>query len=205
MSEGVRQSSDWRKLQPKLRMVANGSTAVNVRRAEHAAAVAVSEHEAESVPAARAQDAAPMTGVGLKDVGERGHLKEPATAFVSLFVQLAPRDVNETGVPSGVPLTAVRGDLATAELPVRDALELRTRRRVAAVELGQPLAAPEPVVSPSRVKAPSMAERRFGDARRHHNGAGVLIGLVDVGGFDFAHSDFIVDGKLRGWLPLLRR
>jgi subtilisin family serine protease len=96
-----------------------------------------------------------------------------------------------------VPFIAVRGDLATAELPLADVVELRNRRGVAAVDLGQPLVKPDPTVSRARVRAPSPDERRFGEARRHRNGADVLIGLIDVGGFDFAHPDFIVDGKTR--------
>ncbi|MGH2987726.1 MAG: S8 family serine peptidase, partial [Solirubrobacterales bacterium] len=44
----------------------------------------------------------------------------------------------------------------------------------------------------------SKALRRFGPARRHHYGADVLIGLIDVGGFDFAHPDFLdQDGNSR--------
>jgi len=43
------------KLQPKLRMLANGSTAVNARRAEHAAAVKVSPKVAKRFAPARAR------------------------------------------------------------------------------------------------------------------------------------------------------
>ena len=36
--------------------------------------------------------------------------------------------------------------------------------------------------------------KRFALSSRHNHGAGVLIGIVDVGGFDFAHDDFLADG-----------
>ena len=37
--------------------------------------------------------------------------------------------------------------------------------------------------------------RRFGKASEHHQGKDVLIGLIDVGGFDFAHQDFLDGDK----------
>src|SRR3954467_1869675 len=51
--------ADASKLQPKLRMLANGSTAVNARRAEHSAAVKVPPEVAERVAPARGDVAAP--------------------------------------------------------------------------------------------------------------------------------------------------
>jgi subtilisin family serine protease len=59
------------------------------------------------------------------------------------------------------------------------------------------LAIPRPVVTADSIAEPSEDLRRFGDPERHRFGEDVLIGLVDVGGFDFAHPDFLVDGKTR--------
>ncbi len=191
-------SSDWQKLHPKLRMVANGSTRVNAFRAEHAAAVVVSPAVAASVPTARGDDAVPAGARRARP--PRRRLREVARdTYVSCFIQFVPQ---EQGLTADVPpelgaVSAAKADLATAVLPLDRALALRDSDELAAIELGQPLQTPDPLVSPRRVRAPSVAERRFGDPRRHHFGEEVLIGLVDVGGFDFAHPDFVVDGKTR--------
>jgi hypothetical protein len=36
-----------------------------------------------------------------------------------------------------------------------------------------------------------------GAGSAHKGGAGVIIGIIDVGGFDFAHPDFLKNGKTR--------
>ena len=56
----TRSEATLRRLQPKLRMVANGDTDVNVARTEHAAAVAVTERLAETMPLCRSQDSTPV-------------------------------------------------------------------------------------------------------------------------------------------------
>ena len=176
------------RLQPKLQMVANGDTEVNVFRAEQCSAVALSPQRALKAKAQRRGRqtlAVPATGAPAL----RRKLTEPADAIVSVFVQLDDdRDVR--GLDQ-TPLTAVKGTVGTAELPVRKALELAASDRVAYTELGQPLVVPVPTLSTGATTAPTVAGRRVAGSRRHGYGAGVLIGLIDVGGFDFAHPDFL--------------
>jgi subtilisin family serine protease len=180
-------------------MVANGDTDVNVVRAEHAAAVAVTEGLAEKMPPSRSQDATPVKRSDLPARVEPKSLRRPASAFVSVFVQLATDEVNQQRTPTELPfLTAVKGSLATAELELADALRLQESDEVRFVELGQPLQMPRPLVLADRVAAPSSSQRRIGDGRLHRFGADVLVGLIDVQGFDFAHPDFLdAQGKTR--------
>ena len=196
---GAGRGENLRRLQPKLRMVANGDTEVNVLRAGHAAAVAVSERLAEKVPPARSQDATPVERAALPARVEPKRLRRTATAFVSVFVQLTTDEVNQQRTPVGLPfLSAVKGSLATAELALDDALRLQRSDDVRFVELGQPLTMPRPLITADRAGAPSPTQRRIGDGRRHRFGADVLIGLIDVQGFDFAHPDFLDQrGKTR--------
>lgn len=175
------------RLQPKLRMVVNGDTAVNVLRAEQCSAVALTPQRAkEAEQRRRARPSVdPAT---FRSSPLRKKLTEPADAIVSLFVQLDDdRDVRGL---DRTPLTAVRGAVGTAELPVRKALELAVSDRVAFAELGQPLVVPVPDLGAGSVSAPGAADRRVAGSKRHRYGAGVLVGLIDVGGFDFAHPDF---------------
>ncbi|MEJ7792229.1 MAG: S8 family serine peptidase [Gaiellaceae bacterium] len=175
------------RLQPKLRMVANGDTEVNGRRAGRCAAVALSPARAlessERRRVRRSSDRAkpPLTGL-------RRKLAEPADAIVSVFVQL--EDDREVQGLDKTPLTAVRGTVGTAELPLRKALELATTDRVAYAELGQPLVVPKPALAAGSATSPTSADRRVEGRTRHRYGEGVLIGLIDVGGYDFAHKDF---------------
>ena len=176
------------RLQPKLRMVANGDTGVNALRAKQSSAVALTPQRA-----ALTDDRAAMSSpVPARPATPRLRTKltEPADAIVSLFVQLDDDRVVE-GLDQ-TPLTAVKGVVGTAELPLKKALELASSDRVAFAELGQPLVIPDPALATGsgRAKAPSSGARRVADPARHKYGAGVLIGLIDVGGFDFAHPDF---------------
>jgi subtilisin family serine protease len=175
------------RLQPKLRMVANGDTEVNVRRADRCAAVALTEKRAqESSEQRRAQPGADREEPPTARL--RRKLSEPADAVVSVFVQLEDdRDVQGL---DRTPLTAVRGTVGTAELPLRKALELARSASVAYAELGQPLVVPKPALAAGSIGSPTAAVRRVDGRARHRYGEGVLIGLIDVGGYDFAHRDF---------------
>jgi subtilisin family serine protease len=177
------------RMQPKLRMVANGDSGVNARRAERSSAVAVTPQRASrSTPRRRARPSVDRADVTSSSRRLRRKLTEPADAFVSLFVQLEDdRDVRGLGQ---TPLTAVRGTVGTAELPVKKALELAASERVAFAELGQPLVVPEPALASGSVATPGTADRRVAGRERHRYGADILIGLIDVGGYDFAHPDF---------------
>jgi subtilisin family serine protease len=176
------------RLQPKLQMVANGDTEVNVFRAEQSSAVALSPQRALRAKAQRRGSPTPAAAATGAPALRR-KLTEPADAIVSVFVQLDDdRDVRGL---DRTPLTAVKGTVGTAELPVQKVLELAASDRVAYAELGQALVVPVPTLSTGATTAPTAAGRRVAGSRRHRYGAGVLIGLIDVGGFDFAHPDFL--------------
>ncbi len=192
-----RDAARFRKLQPKLQMVANGSTEVNALRAEHASAVTVPTSQATKVALLRDQQSTPGERRPPKRV-KRGRLREAPDARVSVFVQHTRDPLVRDGDRALDGETARKADLATAEVAVADIESLWQRPAVAYVELGQPLAAPTPVVAGGTPRRPSTSRRRFGDGRRHRAGEGVLIGLIDVGGFDFAHPDFLnSDGRTR--------
>ena len=189
-----------RKVQPKLRMVANASEEVCALRAEHAAAVKVSESIAKMVPPLRRQSSRPRDPSESPDSVTRGKQPKTVPLTVSTFVQLA----EDTGAQDqgrqklGDRITARKNSMVTAELPASRALWVGEQPWAVSVELGQPLTMPTPDVSGGKPGVPAPALRRFGERRRHGSGKGVLIGLIDVGGFDFAHPDFLdARGKTR--------
>src|SRR5262249_35641227 len=77
--------------------------------------------------------------------------------------------------------------------------EIASRDRVVYVELGQRLVPPRPTLGTRNGAAPPVAARRFGDPRKHRGGEDVLIGIVDVQGFDFAHPELLDDGGKTRW------
>jgi subtilisin family serine protease len=178
-------------VQPKLRMVANGSSEVNALRAEHASAVKVPAPVASAVELLRSQNAAAVEQRALPRRLAKPKLRERPRARVSAFVQLTD-DLREgsNGLPGE---TARRANLRTVELPADDALALGGRASVVNVELGQSLALPDAQAAGTRATAPRASLRRV-PGRGHRSGEGVLVGLIDVGGFDFRHPDFL-DGN----------
>jgi hypothetical protein len=126
-----------KKLQPKLRMISNGDTRVNVVRAERCAALAVERPSTlKEIPTLRGPDAVPVALGNLKKKPRAPRLKK---------VSRAPR------------------------------------------------------LSDLHPGPPSTSARRFAEgASKHKYGADVLIGIIDVQGFDFAHPDFLdANGKTR--------
>jgi subtilisin family serine protease len=181
----------FEKLEPTLRMVANGSTEVNAVRAEHAAAVAVADRAAEGAEPLRTQAAVPTLAAAADGETEVGDLKELPDARVSVFVHLKEDVVRQAHELEGT--TARKANLVTAELGVKGAVELEDDPDVAFVELGQPLEIPTPIVASASPGRPALTKRKVAEAGKHGFGEDVLVGIIDVGGFDFAHEDFLDD------------
>jgi subtilisin family serine protease len=176
------------KLQPKLQMFANSDTRVASLRAEHSASLVLEKKVREEIPQVRGSKDAPIKRRDLPKRVRRGRLNEIPQAKAHVYVELlhdGPTDEPITGESSR------KGNIVAATVPFQDLPKLADRDDVLRVELGEPLAAPRPVVStdPHRARRP----RRIGSARSHHSGEGILIGIIDVGGFDFAHPDFLLN------------
>ena len=71
---------------------------------------------------------------------------------------------------------------------------MAAKDNVIRIEMGEGLKAPRPGLSTKKVQAPSPTLRKIrtksGKLVRTTGGKHVLIGIIDVGGFDFAHPDF---------------
>jgi subtilisin family serine protease len=201
------------RMAPKLDILINGSTGVNRSRAEQSASVAAPppEQHARSRHSKRARrrkraatPPAPVAAeIRLLEQAEVAALKArlpkrpqaPEVDF-SLFVQLSQDldpDVRAQAMKDIGRLThRARWKQDTAAVEVRGANlgDLRTLPGVSYVEPGQTLHGPEPTVKGGGAR-PDAGLRRV-DAQRlsHRYGQDVLVGIVDVGGFDFAHEDF---------------
>lgn len=180
----------FRKCQPKLRMIANASPKVNTVRAEQCGPLAVTDQSLlKKIPLQRGDDAAPLKRSELPRSAKRGHLaKVPANVYANIFIETLDASVRKRPFPGE---RARKANLVTARVPLSELKKIAAEENVTHIELGEPLATPTPVISADKVGSPSPSLRKFGSAQQHRGGAGVLIGIIDVQGFDFSHPDFL--------------
>src|SRR5688572_5389049 len=185
------------KLGPRLRMICNGDEEVNALRSELSATVQAPQAVAKRHRAKEMLQQAAKKPAALETVSAPPS-DQPLTdaVKVSCFVRLA-----DPARPSEMlPSTQVRrGELVTVELTPREIeaiADLGPETGIAAIETGEPLALPHPVVTPRAVtEPPSRVPKSVLTVGPvvpiDRTVPAVLIGIVDVGGFDFAHTDFL--------------
>ncbi len=192
------------KLGSRLRCVANGDTDVNAIRAEQSGAVRL-KPRARQVQAATS--ALPSGGESAKSLGQsllaakRGARQSalPRDVEVSVFVLFNKIDAT---TPAIVSRRNGRVGVATATLAQLEALD--GNPAIQLIELGETLKAPNPSVTVAVPPAPPTdrhATLNHGSLASPHGdaialdavGENVLVGIIDVGGIDFAHPDFLDD------------
>lgn len=200
--------ADGWKCDAKLRVIANGETAVNVVRAERCDAISVaptyqvelqsySMEAVEAVEAKRLGSADPQ-GRRAKPTRPppRGKLgKVTSEIYANVFI--AKHAAAPLPESLQVEETASTGTLSTAKVPLSKLKRLSADPLVQHVALGQGLRDPNPVISTGKASDPGPALRAVKHPELHKNGKGVLVGVIDVQGFDFAHPDFVVNGRTR--------
>lgn len=181
-----------RKIQPKLRMIANGNLDVNAVRAEHASALTVTAKSVlKKAPSLGEYAYAGKERPGKKALPPSTLARLSRDTLVNVFVYTAGRADSDT---LGIKVSAKNKNLATATVALADLPRLAKNENVRYIEIGAPLAAPDPIVHATNVATPSADLRRFGSPRLHKYGEdNVLIGIIDVQGFDFSHPDFLDD------------
>ena len=181
-----------KKLHPKLRMIVDGDTAVNVIRAERCAALAVTKTSLlKEYPPLRGPDS---VGVRLRDLPKKPKTPPRLKAITpdvltNVFVYL--RDASVDTPPCGNRAYSRRGQIMQVQTTLNELPQLAQDDAVTYVEIAEALKMPTPVLSELRPTAPTQTARRFGKPASHHYGQDVLVGIIDVQGFDFAHPDFL--------------
>ena len=98
-------------------------------------------------------------------------------------------------------MPVARGKLCVAELGPDEVQSLTAdapAHGIAYIETGNPLSHPMPLAAMRHFASPHERVPRLADALADlPRQNGVIIGIVDVGGFDFAHPDFVVNGRTR--------
>jgi subtilisin family serine protease len=175
------------RLHPKLRMIRNGDGEVNTLRAETSCAVQASAPLAEKHARRRTLDEAPGRRAARATPADTAAPDPSPEIKVSVFLEIDADGAAEEMPPH----TARRENLMTGVLSLDELEGMAGRRGVAYVAPGEPLSAPTPTVLAERPAGPS--QRRIRSELAAAGGRGVLLGLIDVGGFDFAHPEFLDD------------
>ena len=123
-------------------------------------------------------------GVHLSDTMKR--IRKTCAGVTAARHESAPRAPRE------------RRNFLIATVPISSLAALARDPGIAFVHAAQPLTFHRPLDHAALDRPP--APRGVGNdalRKRHRDGAGVIIGIIDVGGFDFSHPDFVEDGKTR--------
>jgi subtilisin family serine protease len=173
-------------------MIANGDTTVNILRSEQCGVLAARTRSVASrVPMLRSDKAEPLVRRPAK-VKAPLKLKEVSSdILVNLFVELNGLADSKQRLPGE---TGRIGNVATSQLPLSEVGALAADPRVSYVSAGDVINAPTPEISLANVATPRRPDAVSRTRNLHKNGKGVLVGIIDVQGFDFTHPDFL-DGK----------
>ena len=185
---------DSQKIEPKLRMYANCDQDVNEVRAIQNGNLILQK----SVPAGIANIAlenvtAPVSFT--KDLVKR-RLKNPSEGIsTNVFVAITPEASNSSKKIKGEVIR--KGNIVASRVALTDLEGLSKSKDVVAIELPRILKLAEPVITKSFADRP--AGNKWDDLRKQYPAKNeVMIGIIDVGGFDFAHEDFLdANGKTR--------
>ncbi len=187
--------SQRERIHSRLLVIANGNSAVNAIRSEYIGGIRVRNPQClrelgiEEARTASTRARAVKDVVGAKRAA-RGKLKALADD-IECNVFLTVHD-DETR-PKGLRQCRQRGRILTSQLrlsELRDVLEQHPE--IDQIEIAESIRTPTPLEGASAEDlegAGTPVELPHPD--KHQFGAGVLVGVIDVGGFDFAHPDFV--------------
>jgi subtilisin family serine protease len=209
------------KLHPRLRVIRNGGRTVNAMRSDSGNTVACAapvQGELASAPAYAESIRQRAEPLATKRAGARAPLEDDRkklhqvdqadNAYVNVIIEMfhdstrassehvaAVKKIREM-IEAKVALQPgirgsirTRGNMISATVPVTLLDDFGDERSIAFVHPADPLKLDVPTPRNSLKREPHPHDIK--GAAKHKHGAGVLVGIIDVGGFDFAHQDFI--------------
>lgn len=186
------------RLDAKLRMVANGDEVVNTLRSERAQSVAVLDPGLlKRVPQLRGAQTQAQELYQLPGEIKKETLKPADSVAVSVFIEL---DREATGLPApiahryrGARRTVRKDNLVTASVALNRLPELLRDPAVISVECAENVHLFPPLDVGRRSENPIPTWKRAGLDPTAEPEPRVLVGIIDVHGFDFAHPEFLDD------------
>jgi subtilisin family serine protease len=174
--------TDRRRLHPKLQMVRNCDSEVNQVRAELSASLFVPEPLA-SIPEMRSPESVPQIPGFDQPTAKKKDWVLDRRSRINVFI-----DLDRDDIP---PLPGEKyrnGKLVLADVAVAELSTIASREGVTMVNPAERLIFAEPVPGEASADAP---RRRLEVPQDLVANSPVLIGIIDVQGFDFTHPDFI--------------
>jgi subtilisin family serine protease/predicted acylesterase/phospholipase RssA len=190
-AEPVPTSAERVKIQPKLRMFADGDDEVNTIRAEINSALRVAKRDRVGIDQVLGVEPKIVEHAELPEsvkLAQRAEPAEPRKVKAHVFVGLVRDLPSSAEVFPGQ--TARRGNLAALTVSLADLDLVAARPEVASIELGEALFIPQHLDDPAGDVAPPEPAPAVALPERHRSGKGVLVGIIDAQGFDFSHEDF---------------
>jgi subtilisin family serine protease len=118
-------------------------------------------------------------------------VRRAAVERISAIAQRGPADQTDPDRTSLGGDFMVRRNFVSATVPITSLAALEQNPDVAFVHPSEPLTFDQPILRANLAAAPASRSVGGADLRKaHRDGEGVIIGIIDVGGFDFAHPDF---------------
>lgn len=172
------------KVDPKLRMFANCSQEVNEVRSQFQGSLAIEGKPRKVI----IRDANPeeMPVMASKFRKKKSKNDPPSNILANVFIRLAP-DIYHTKIPGQI---ARKGNLVSAQVRLTQLNDLKEKSGVINIESSRSLKVPNPTIDTiyaSRTRENILKQYRGKFTRKNK----VLIGIIDVGGFDFSHPDFL--------------
>jgi subtilisin family serine protease len=123
---------------------------------------------------------------------DSGAAERSAVERIRRIAEKGRADVAGAGGPAVASDVLVRRNFVSATVPISSLEELEQDPDIAFVHPSEPLTLDQPVVDSKLASVPQARKVGGADLRKsHRDGEGVIIGIIDVGGFDFAHPDFL--------------
>ena len=177
-------------IHPKLRFISDCDTEVNSVRAERSGVISIEKESVlkefhtvrseQNVYIPKTDQAKLATPKKLKQISK--------DTVVNLFIELDEARMTPDPIFGE---TARIGNILTAQVSLDDIPQIAENKNISFISLGETMSLPKPLVYSDDINAPKSTDRRISLSNKHKYGSGVLIGIIDVEGFDFTHPDFI--------------
>ena len=195
-----KQVSQSIKLDPKIRMVANGSEEVNTLRAERSPTIAIIDNQIlDKTPTLREPDASPDERP--KKIKWAKLDKPQKKVYVNVLIETKEEEKSKLAdivkqVP-GLPPPTFSDNFISASVALSELGNLLEHKSVISIENAERVRFLPPLQVTTGVGEPEALLRDIDIPEPPEDSKGVLIGIIDVQGFDFARQDFLKNNKTR--------
>lgn len=178
------------KIDPKLRMYANCDQEVNEYRAFQNSNLIVSKSIKlkKMVPPSTNSFESVLPQKKIFKKLKKKDLSKPSNHILTnVFIEISPDMVESKKKFKGEVIR--KGNIVASKVPLTELKSLSEKPHVVGIEVPRSLRLADPLIAKNFANA---ADIKFTELRSEYKSSkDVLIGIIDVGGFDFSHPDFL--------------